>query len=152
MPNKVIKSQEFATRLRMARLRAGLNQSQLSLRAGISRGTVFDIENGRRIGNVGIATAEQLAGALSVAPAWLAFGVGTPEGFEALDEGRDLEVKLRSRMESLFIVLQARQINITEEIRDRVTGADLESLNEMLIRAATALSAKDVLGTRPPVK
>jgi transcriptional regulator with XRE-family HTH domain len=54
-----------------------LNQSKLSLLAGLGRVTVYNIEEQRTQGNVGIVTVEKLAKVLRVSPCWLAFGLGS---------------------------------------------------------------------------
>jgi len=61
----------------MARERLYLNQSKLSLLAGLGRVTVYNIEEERTLGNVGVMTVEKLAKILRVSPCWLAFGVGS---------------------------------------------------------------------------
>ena len=73
---KALRSQQIPFRLKRARERAGLTQSALSVKAGLARGTVFAIESGARLGNVGVATVERLALALAIRPEWLAVGVG----------------------------------------------------------------------------
>lgn len=69
-----------AKRLRHARKLRGMNQVQLALAAGVSTGTVGNIESGTR----GIqGSALKLAKALKVDPNWLATGEGDAphEGF-----------------------------------------------------------------------
>lgn len=67
----------LASRLREARERMYLNQSKLSLLAGLGRVTVYNIEEQRTQGNVGIVTVEKLAKVLRVSPCWLAYGLGS---------------------------------------------------------------------------
>jgi transcriptional regulator with XRE-family HTH domain len=67
-----------------------LSQSKLSLLAGLGRITVHNIEERRTQGNVGIVTVERLARVLRLSPAWLAFGLETPQ--EKLEAGETLTV------------------------------------------------------------
>lgn len=66
--------QGIAQRLRAARERKNLSQSELSERAGLDRKTCAGIEKGKADRNIGVLTIERLARALDVSPAWLAFG------------------------------------------------------------------------------
>jgi transcriptional regulator with XRE-family HTH domain len=75
-------------RLRAARERMYLNQSKLSLLAGLGRVTVYNIEEQRTQGNVGIITVEKLAKVLHVSPCWLAYGVGSSEMILHADEDK----------------------------------------------------------------
>jgi transcriptional regulator with XRE-family HTH domain len=68
------KSDGIAARLRMARERRNLSQSELSLLAVLNRKCCHDIESGKGSGNVGVHTLERLARVLDVSVAWLAFG------------------------------------------------------------------------------
>lgn len=63
----------IAGRLRAAREKKNLSQSELSIRAGLDRKTCFQIERGSGQGNIGVVTLEKLARALQVSPAWLVF-------------------------------------------------------------------------------
>lgn len=74
MSKTEFRSDGLPARLREARERAGLTQSEVSRRAGLSRMTCSDIEGGRRMGNIGVRTIELLAEVLGVSPCWLAFG------------------------------------------------------------------------------
>jgi len=65
----------FPARLRHARKAQQLSASALSTAAGLSRGSVAFLEAGTRIPRVN--SVEHLAYALSVAPDWLAFGLGS---------------------------------------------------------------------------
>ncbi len=66
-------------RLKEARERLYLSQSKLSLLAGLGRITVYNIEERRTQGNVGVVTIEKLAKVLRVSPSWLAYGIAVPE-------------------------------------------------------------------------
>ncbi|AXE78290.1 hypothetical protein [Streptomyces atratus] len=63
---------------------------------------------------------------------------------EIRDEGRD-EGRAKGRVESLLLVLEARGIAITDEIREQITTCDdPQLLRQWLNRAATAATAEDV--------
>ena len=64
----------FAARLELARAQRALTYRALGEAAGISHTAVQLLEHGDR--SPSIETAERLAVALDVAPAWLAYGVG----------------------------------------------------------------------------
>lgn len=121
-----------------------MNQSQLSLKAGVSRGTVFDIENGRRVGNVGLSTAELLAAALSVPVCWLAYGVGSPDGAGGDSEAAEQEALRRIRVDCVLMVLDARKVALSEDVRAEIMRAEVPALDRLLLRAATARSVADL--------
>ena len=56
--------------------------------AGLGRVTVYNIEEQRTLGNVGIITVEKLAKVLHVSPCWLAYGVGSSEMIIHADEDK----------------------------------------------------------------
>jgi transcriptional regulator with XRE-family HTH domain len=58
----------FAARLKALRERVGLSQRQLAAKAGISKGTISDLETSRRIPNLWalLKLARVLGGSLSV--------------------------------------------------------------------------------------
>ncbi len=59
---------------------------------------------------------------------------------EIRDEGR-----AQGRAQSILVVLEARGINVPDEVRERVTACDdLEVLDRWLVRAATAPSAEEI--------
>lgn len=67
-------------RLRKARKLRQLNYSELARLANVSHTTVQNIEAGRTTAGASVETIEKLADALSVDPAWLAYGAtGTIE-------------------------------------------------------------------------
>jgi len=66
-------SEGMAERLRSVRGERGLNRTDLARIAERTPGTVSGIENG---GQAGVDTIEQLAKALGISPAWLAYGAG----------------------------------------------------------------------------
>lgn len=67
-------------RLRLARELSGLTVRELAARAHCTTHTVQRISDGLG-GNTGLGTIADLACALGVSPAWLAFGEGTgPQG------------------------------------------------------------------------
>ena len=85
---------DLATRIRVARVGAGLDQEQIAVACGTSRGTVSNWELGRH--QIKLTDAVRLAAATGVTLEWLAEGVETemaptansgshaarPEGFE----------------------------------------------------------------------
>jgi len=68
-----------------------LAQSKLSQLAGLGRMTVGDIEERRNQGNVGILTVEKIAKVLRVSPAWLAYGVGSPDAATSADFNQEAQ-------------------------------------------------------------
>ena len=66
----------FAERVRAARKKAGLSQTQLAGKAGLSQTTISDIERGR---NEGSRDVVALARALKVEADWLVNGGNTPK-------------------------------------------------------------------------
>lgn len=64
---------DLAARLREARARIGVTVKDLGRRADVTEGAIRALERG---GQPTIDTLEQLAVALDVSPAWLAFGQG----------------------------------------------------------------------------
>lgn len=69
-----LQSEGLARRLLLLRELRGLSRRALGRAANTSGTTILNLEAGRHLPTV--ATAEQLAVALEVAPCWLAFGVG----------------------------------------------------------------------------
>ena len=65
---------EFGNRIRIARERAGMNQSELAKAALTSQNSISSWENGRRLPNV--HSASLLAKALRVNAGWLVSGEG----------------------------------------------------------------------------
>ena len=63
-------------RLRAAREAAGVTRAELGRAAATSGTVVLNVEEGRSRKSPSIATIEALADALSLSPAWLAFGEG----------------------------------------------------------------------------
>lgn len=64
----------IASRLAAARLETGWSQEELAKRAGLSKGTVGNIEAGTRQGTARVIQA--LAATLEVNPTWLVNGTG----------------------------------------------------------------------------
>jgi hypothetical protein len=65
---------------------------------------------------------------------------------EGRQEGRALG-RLIAHVEVVLIVLEARGIDVPEEVRERLTRcADPEILHRCLARAATATSAAEIFG------
>ena len=65
-------------RLRQARDNAGLTVRELADRANTSVQTIQNLSDGLG-GNSGIGLIADIARALAVSPAWLAYGMGKPE-------------------------------------------------------------------------
>lgn len=65
-------SPELGQRLSEARAAAGLSLSELARRSGVTRQAISNIEMG--LADPTTETVQRLAYALSVSPAWLAFG------------------------------------------------------------------------------
>ncbi|WP_327317655.1 hypothetical protein [Streptomyces sp. NBC_01235] len=69
---------------------------------------------------------------------------------EGREEGRvrgRAQGRLIAHVESVLIVLQARGIDVSEEVRERITGcADPEMLRHWLGRAITATSVAGIFG------
>jgi transcriptional regulator with XRE-family HTH domain len=61
------------SRLLAMRSERGHTKASLAKLAGVTPGTIADMENG---GQAKVQTVEALAKALKISPAWLAFGVG----------------------------------------------------------------------------
>lgn len=66
----------LAARLRWARSRTGLKQTELAERIGRKQPAISDLEQGLVVPT--LSTAERLAEALAVDPGWLAFGRRLP--------------------------------------------------------------------------
>ena len=66
----------IAARLKYARERKGWTQTQLAVAAGVSAGTVGNIESGARQSK---GSLPQIAEALCINHKWLASGTGTPD-------------------------------------------------------------------------
>jgi transcriptional regulator with XRE-family HTH domain len=79
-------SKAIAQRLRLAKTARGLSVRQLAERALVDKNSVVRLYYGRSM-NPSIGIIVDLARALHVDPAWLAFGVG--EGPSVLDGGHD---------------------------------------------------------------
>ncbi|MFI6963963.1 hypothetical protein ACIBN5_19570, partial [Streptomyces sp. NPDC050255] len=55
------------------------------------------------------------------------------------------EIRAQGRAQSLLLILEARDITLTDELRQKITScADSHLLNQWLQRAATATTAKEV--------
>lgn len=67
-------TETLGQRLATARAKAGLSKAATARAAGVARALVLYIEEGTTV--PGVAVAEQLADALDVSPAWLAYGEG----------------------------------------------------------------------------
>jgi transcriptional regulator with XRE-family HTH domain len=92
------RSRRIAFRLRAARLYQRITLQELSEKGCLGRNTCIDIENDSAGGNVSLNTVLKLAQALSVSPAWLAFGEPNPEaGLTALRDEATLLEKTRAR-------------------------------------------------------
>ncbi len=76
LSNDKLLSQGVATRLREARQARGLSVRVLASAAGVSHTAVGNVERGTM---PTLATAEALAMALGVSPAWLSYGLGPME-------------------------------------------------------------------------
>lgn len=70
----LLASEKLGERLFEARQAAGLSMRQLAQKAGVGEATINDIEKARQM--PAADTTERLARALSISPAWLAFGIG----------------------------------------------------------------------------
>jgi transcriptional regulator with XRE-family HTH domain len=92
-------TQTIAQRLRAARERKNLSQSDLSERAGLSRKTCTAIESGSADRDVYVATIEKLAQVLDVSPAWLAFGQD------------DSEYRIAGLLQELVAIKKERLLN-----------------------------------------
>lgn len=73
-PAVSLRCSNLPERLREARTTQGLSLREVGRRAGSSGTQVRQIENGKAVPN--LATVEELANALRLSPAWLAFGLG----------------------------------------------------------------------------
>lgn len=73
-PVESLRCCHLPARLREVRTTQGLSLREVGRRAGSSGTQVRQIENGNAVPN--LATIEQLANALRLSPAWLAFGLG----------------------------------------------------------------------------
>jgi phage repressor protein C with HTH and peptisase S24 domain len=93
---------DFAERVYRARIKAGLSQRELAVRAGLSQTTISEAETIA----LGSSRVLQIATALGVSPAWLATGAGAMELAEAqavdLDNHPDL-----TRIRAVNLKLQA---------------------------------------------
>jgi transcriptional regulator with XRE-family HTH domain len=67
-------------RLREARERRFLTQSELGQQAGLQIATISRIENDHHEGRPRLATIRRLAEALGVEPGWIMFGDGDAQG------------------------------------------------------------------------
>ncbi len=76
-PTEGLRCEGVASRLRQTRTAHGLNMRALARAAGLTHTAVRSTETGASM--PGIATAEALAIALGVSPAWLAYGLGPME-------------------------------------------------------------------------
>ena len=74
LAGEYLRAQSISIRLMLAREARGLSARKLAAAAGLSHTALGHIERGRRIPSV--ATAEQLAKALQMSPAWLAYDEG----------------------------------------------------------------------------
>lgn len=75
-PMRQYLSAKFGERLRQARVAAGLGQEELANRLGVKRQAISTWENGKR--HPPMTDVEDIAKAVSVRPAWLAYGDGEP--------------------------------------------------------------------------
>lgn len=76
----------LASRLKLARRKAGLKRLPLAQRAGLATATARDVELGTRLPTV--ATVARIAVALGVSASWLAYGIGET-GSENLSQSTD---------------------------------------------------------------
>ena len=76
LPTEGLRCKGVALRLRQTRMHHGLSVLALATAAGLSHTAVGNVERGTM---PGLDTAEALAVALGVSPAWLAYGLGPME-------------------------------------------------------------------------
>ena len=86
------------TRLRRARQAAKLTPKAVVQKMGGDQATVRDIEQGTRVPTV--RTIARLAVALSVSPAWLAYGIGEPTEESAVGTCETMGVRLQTSREA----------------------------------------------------
>lgn len=84
----------LASRLKLARRRAGLKWLPVAQRAGLATATGRDAERGVRHPTVG--TVARLAVALDVSASWLAYGIGEPESEDPSQSTDGLAARLAS--------------------------------------------------------
>ena len=75
-PKDGLRCEGVASRLRQTRIARGLSALAVATAAGVSHTAVGNVERGTM---PGLDTAEALAVALGVSPAWLAYGLGPME-------------------------------------------------------------------------
>lgn len=83
---KITGVKTIAERLKLAREQSGLNQQELAKRAGVSQGTIGNIESGLRKQPRGLL---EIAKALNVSPQWLSNGNG-PMRESNIEPGPDI--------------------------------------------------------------
>ena len=128
----------IAERLKQAREKIGLNQEELAKRAGVSQGTIANIENGIR------KQPRQLlaiARALNVSPDWLESGkTQSGLGKHRVDEdSADYLVAHESKIKKALTVLETALTQLDLQGRERIAP-----LFESFARAPGAIIKQDI--------
>lgn len=129
---------KLASRLRQVRTERGYSRSNLSAAAGLTNRVVGYIEQQERIPH--ISTVVRLARVLGVAPGWLAFGLGVPDGPQASDTS-ELAVRLRAQraMYALSRAALAKSAGVLEGSVQRIEEGRGEANVDTVERLAIAL-------------
>lgn len=129
-PVSITPVKELADRVAWARARLGLSQEQLAEKAGVSQGTIGNIESGLRKKPREVVA---LATALEVRPEWLTSGMGRPEIFtqqansvdmaQLMSQARNYSTPLVVKWEGLMSADLSRPFEL--EVKDGSFGGEI---------------------------
>lgn len=140
LPGRVVRGRanpkywKFPERLRRARKAAGLNPFTLSAAAGIGKNSVSVLEEGEVCPR--LPKVEQLARALGLSPAWLAFGLGEQAAAEQVPGCAGFAGRVRDARAALG--LSAREV-------DRRAGIGEGGVSDLAVRGQPSLDTLEKL-------
>lgn len=145
LKGKAVDTSQLGKRVRDLRREAGLSQEELASAAGMDRGHISNLENGR-IENPGIATVEALARALRTTPQYL---LGFEDHPGVIVEGlEDLPEPLREAFSLAVGLNRNRQEELRYIVRALIAAQDAEMarISTDIQRQASLLSAIEKIG------
>lgn len=120
----------FAKRVESLRKAAGLNQPQLAKKAGVTKGLIWQIEQGRNQ-EVKMLQLFKLAAALGVGARFLATGLGSPVALGQVDNDE-------GELVSLYRLCSDRhKDNILESARSFAKEADYQAQNKQIAKISS---------------
>ncbi len=140
---------KFSERLRRVRKAAGLNPFALSAAAEVAKNSVSVLEEGEVCPR--LPKVEQLARALRLSPAWLAFGLGDAAAVEQTPGCAGLKLRAREARGLLAVKELARRAATSPAQVRAIESGSMPSLDtlEDLARALGVSPAWLAFGTGP---